>query len=64
MRVGTRFKHVCAPVRSINNFALEWTKSMKFLGTVFEANNHLRLNSTERRNKFMSSFQRYLWTNW
>ena len=30
MRVGTRFKHVCAPV-VINNFALEWTKSMKFL---------------------------------
>ena len=55
MRVGTRFKHVCAPV-VINNFALEWTKSMKFLGTVFEANNHLRLNSTERRKKFMSSF--------
>ena len=29
---------------------------MKFLGTVFDANNHLRLNATERRKKCMSSF--------
>ena len=29
---------------------------MKFLGTVFDANNHLRLNATERRKRIMSSF--------
>jgi exonuclease III len=55
IRIGTRFKSVCAPI-CLDHEHIYWVREMKYLGVSFFSGKSLLFNTDDRRKSFYSQF--------